>query len=91
MCAFFTERVGEPVPSPEAKRLKVNEDELEEDDMDADDKTLTVEDDQIPTIRSEGASVLDEEELKANKSLDERQREFKEMLLDRGVRHTDGK
>ena len=78
------------MPSPEAKRLKIDEDEPEEDDMDTGDKTLTVEDDQIPTITSEGASILDEEKLKTSKSLDERQREFKEMLLDRGVRRADG-
>lgn len=83
---LFTERIGESVPTSEAKRSKVDEEEDEE-DMDTDDKALLVDIQGIPTINPEQALYVDEEKLKSNKSLDERQREFKDMLLERGVRY----
>ena len=73
----------------EAKRFKPN-DEDDEDDMDSDDKQpvlLGLTEDSL-AVSSETATVIDEEKiarLKASKSLEERQREFAEMLLERGV------
>lgn len=46
---------------------------------------------ETPTTSSEASTLSDEEkmaQLKASKNLDERQREFKEMLLERGVSYS---
>lgn len=90
----FIERVGELKPTSEAKRFKLaEEDDDDEDDMDTEDKeqTLVGLDEGSVAAKSEAFTLIDEEkvaELKANKSLSERQGEFKDMLLERGVRST---
>lgn len=98
MCSLlavnFTERVGELKPPSEAKRFRLADDEDEdEDDMETDDKeqTLVGLDEGSVAAKSKATTLIDEEkvaELKANKNLSERQREFKDMLLERGVRST---
>ena len=78
-------------PAIEAKRFKHDDEEDEDDDVDSEEKQQQVllgltED--APAVGSEAAVLVDEEkiaQIKASKSLDERQREFKEMLLERGV------
>lgn len=85
------ERVGEMKPAIEAKRFKHDDEDDEDDDMDSEDKQqqmLVGLTEDAPAVGSEAALLTDEEkiaQMKANKNLDERQREFKEMLLERGV------
>ena len=90
----FTERVGELKPASVAKRFKVaDEEDDDEDDLETEDKeqTLMGLDEGSVAAKPKATTLIDEEkvaELKANKSLSERQREFKDMLLERGVRST---
>lgn len=78
-------------PAIEAKRFKHDDEDDEDDDMDSEDKQqqmLVGLTEDAPAECSEAALLTDEEkiaQMKANKNLDERQREFKEMLLERGV------
>ena len=93
ICCSCTERVGELKLTSEAKRFKLAEEDDDEDDMDTDDKeqTLVGLDEGSIAAKPEAFMLIDEEkvaELKANKSLSERQGEFKDMLLERGVRST---
>lgn len=71
--------------------MKLDKEEDDEDDMDTEDKGQAIIglDDENVAVKSEVPTIIDEEklaELKASKSLGERQREFKDMLLERGVR-----
>jgi anti-sigma28 factor (negative regulator of flagellin synthesis) len=81
-------------PAIEAKRFKHDDEDDEDDDLDSEDKqqqqqqVLVGLTEDTPAARSEAALLIDEEkiaQIKANKNLDERQREFKDMLLERGV------
>lgn len=78
-------------PAIEAKRFKHDDEEDDEDDVDSEDKQqqmLVGLTEDAPAVSSEAAVLIDEEkiaQMKASKSLEERQREFKEMLLERGV------
>lgn len=84
------ERALELKPASEAKRLKTDNEEDEEhfeDIMDTDDDQGFVQE----NLEISAASTLTHDEcaeLVTCKSLDERQREFKHMLLERGVSYS---
>ena len=87
---MYIERVGEMKPAIEAKRFKHDDEDDDEDDVDIEEKQqmLMGLNEEAPAVSSEAAMLMDEEkiaQIKASKSVEERQREFKEMLLERGV------
>ena len=90
--------MGEIKPTSNTKRLKLDNDEDEEEDVDDVDDVeiegdrqefIELNEDAIKvSTEASTSTIIDEEkltQLKASKSLDERQQEFKQMLLERGV------
>lgn len=95
-----SERVGEVKPLPDSKRLRLDSNENSDSEENNEDQMDQQEQQLPPTIVSQGGAPVVAKDMrlsdanereqkaalaKAGKSLEERQRNFKEMLLERGV------